>query len=110
VSDAVWHGKLRPYVLVIAGGKPIFVDMKSHGGVASKAQKRSVWKPDTTQSARQLYAESAHLEYQLTLQVARFTHAMCFAGVGELVPRDRRWSHRTDVEEGKHPFKMSTVT
>jgi hypothetical protein len=103
-------GNRRPHVPVIAGGKPIFVDPKSHRDVASKAHKRSVWKSDTTQAARQLYAGSAHLEYQLTLQVARFAHAMCFAGVGELVARDRRRSYRTDVEEGKHPFKMGAVT
>jgi hypothetical protein len=61
-------------------------------------------------SALRLCAGSAHLEYQLALQVPRFTHAVCFAGVGELVAHDCRWSHRTDVEEGKHPFKMGAVT
>jgi hypothetical protein len=81
----------------------------------TEAQVRPNVPPDThgtdaTQSARRLSAESAHLENQLTLQVARFAHAMCFAGVGELVPLDRRWSHRTDVEEGEDPLKMDAVT
>jgi hypothetical protein len=52
---------------------------------------------------------SADLEYQLTLQVARFAEPMHFACVYRIVSDDRGRPDRTGVEKREHPLEMSAI-